>query len=426
MRGDRWGIARAAPEPSGGEVPSPGEAMTVRGKNILLGVTGGVAAFKAVLLLRLLTRAGAEVRVVLTPSAARFIPALTFEALSGQPVEVDLWASTSGGGERHIQLAQWADLIVVAPATVNFLAEQAHGLCRDLLGVVCMASAAPQLIAPAMHENMWRKPSTQRVIAQLATDGVHQVGPVEGDLATGSGEGRMAEPEVILEAIEAALSPRDLVGRRVLVSAGPTREALDPVRFISNHSSGRMGYAIARAARQRGAAVTLVSGPSALPVPLGVERIPVESAAQMRDALVAAFPGCDAVIMAAAVADYRPAQIAPHKIKKGEGPASLELERTADILAELGRTRAQQVLVGFAMETRDLVASARRKLSAKGCDLIVANHLLDEGAGFGVETNRVTLVSRSGETPLPLLSKLEVAERILDEVKALWEGRHVP
>lgn len=392
--------------------------MSLRSKRILLGVTGGVAAFKAVLLLRLLTKAGAEVQVVLSPGAARFIPPLTFEALSGKPCPVDLWESTRGGGEGHIRLAQWADILCVVPAGANFMGQLAQGLCPDLLTTIATATPAPILLAPAMHDEMWRRPSVARVVETLRGDGIDFIGPVAGDLADGSGQGRMVEPEEILEAIDYTLSPKDLINQKIIISAGPTHEPLDPVRYISNHSTGRMGFELARAAASRGADVTLVAGPSALPTPLRVKRIDVLTAADMSDAVLEAFPGADCAIMAAAVADYTPERVAPQKIKKAPGPMAIPLKRTRDILHTLGKgRRPDQRLVGFAMETENLAEGAQEKLKRKGCDMIVANSLKEPGAGFGHSTNKVTFYMNNGDSKhLELMSKRDVADIILNEL----------
>ncbi len=389
---------------------------------VLLGVTGGIAAFKSVYLLRLLTKAGARVRVVMTEAAARFVGATTFEALSDDKVYDDLFQRSGEGGESHIALTEWADIIVIAPATADVVAKAAHGIASDLLGCVLLAARSPVIMAPAMHTAMYQHPATQANLQLLASRGVHLVAPVEGDLASGFGPGRMAEPEVIVDAIERVLTPHDLEGVRVLVTAGPTREPIDPVRHITNRSSGKMGYALARVARRRGADVVLVSGPVALDAPAGVVVERVETAREMHDAVHARYAESDLIIMAAAVADYAPADVSSSKIKKTDAPMTLALEPTPDILASLGRRRAEQggggpLLVGFAMETEDLEARARDKLERKGCDLIVANDISAPGVGFGVDTNRVTLIAPDGSmTRLPLMSKDDVASAILDRV----------
>lgn len=398
--------------------------MDLAKKRILLGVTGGIAAFKAILLLRLLTRAGAEVRVILSENASRFVTPLTFEALSGAPVDSDLWSATHRGGENHVRLAMWADLLVVAPATADFLSGCAHGACDDLLTAVYLSTSRPVVLAPAMHTNMWANASVQRNVLQLQQDGVIIVPPEEGELATGQGMGRMAEPETILEHIQRVLSPQDLRGERLLITAGPTEEYLDPVRFLSNGSTGKMGFALARVAAERGAEVTLVAGPVHLPTPLGVRRINVVSAAEMCEVSLAQFGHCSVAILSAAVADYRPAQVSPHKIKKSGEEISVALVPTTDILKTLGQLRKGQVLVGFAMETQNLLENAHKKLVSKGCDLLVANSLTEPGAGFGHNTNRVHVLHKSGQVEdLPLMSKEAVASHILDRVAALAAAR---
>ncbi len=396
--------------------------MTLRGKRIVVGIGGGIAAFKAVELVRELGRRGAEVRVVLTPSGARFVGAITFAGLTGRPAVTDLW-DPAYTGEVHVDLGGWADALVVAPATANLLARAASGMADDALLTTVSCMSGPVLYAPAMHTRMWRRPATRRNVARLREDGAAFVGPVEGPLANGeTGEGRMSEPEAIADALEALVGgPGDLAGAHVLVSAGPTVEDLDPVRYLGNRSSGRMGYALAERAAARGARVTLVSGPVSLEAPAGVERVSVRSALEMREALVSRLDGADAVVMAAAVADYRPATRHDDKIKKQDGPVTLELVRNPDILAELGARRAgrRPVLVGFAVETQDLVAYARGKLESKKCDLVVAN---DARVGFGGDDNQAILVDGAGEDSLPPLSKRALADRILDRVRTLLQA----
>lgn len=382
-----------------------------------MGVGGGIAAFKAVQLVRELQRRGAEVRVVMTRAATRFVGPATFAGITGRAV-VDLF-DPSHAGEVHVELGAWAEAIVIAPATMNLLARAAQGMADDAVLATLACTTAPALVAPAMHTRMWERAATQRNVARLREDGVTVVEPVVGALASGEvGSGRMAEPETIVEALAATLRPTDLVGMRVVVSAGPTVEDLDPVRFLGNRSTGRMGYAIAQAARDRGAEVTLVTGPTHLAPPAGVRTVQVRSALDMEAAMKAALPGADAVIMAAAVADYRPAARAEAKIKKADGPLSLELVRNPDILAGLGaaRTGPRPILVGFALETEDMLANARAKLERKGVDLIVANHAQD---GFGGDSNRVSFVSAEGVQELPRMSKRQVADRLLDQVRAL-------
>ncbi|HJL16224.1 MAG TPA: bifunctional phosphopantothenoylcysteine decarboxylase/phosphopantothenate--cysteine ligase CoaBC [Sandaracinaceae bacterium LLY-WYZ-13_1] len=384
---------------------------------VLVGVSGGIAAYKAVTLVRELTRRGHELRVVLSPTATRFVGPVTFTGIAGRPPVVDLW-DPSYAGEVHVELAAWADVAVVAPATANLLARAVHGLADDALSATLLCFDRPVVFAPAMHDRMWRHPATARNLARLRADGARFVGPVSGPLASGDvGMGRMSEPDAIADAVEAALGPGDLSGRRLLVSAGGTQEDLDPVRYLGNRSSGKMGYAIAERAARRGAEVVLVSAPTALDVPPGVERVDVRSAREMEAAIEARRADVDTIVMAAAVADYRPADAATDKLKKGDGPMVVELARNPDILAGLGAWRrgARPMLVGFAVETRDLVAAARGKLERKKVDLVVAN---DAGASFGKDTNRVVLVDADGDEALPELSKAEVADRILDRVAA--------
>ena len=391
---------------------------------IVLGVTGGIAAYKACDLVSRLGKHGARVRVVLTEHACKFVPPMTFETLSGNPVCVDTFAPHSE--LEHIALAKWADAFVIAPATANCLAKLANGIADDLLSTTALAMTAPLLIAPAMNANMWRHPATQANLLTLMKRGARTVGPGTGHLACGDDDvGRMAEPAQIVEALEALLNPRrDFEGRRVLVTAGPTVERIDPVRYITNRSSGKMGYALAEAARARGAEVTLVSGPVKLAPPAGVALVGVESSAQMCEAVLSRGEWADVVIQAAAPADFRPVQVAAGKIKKtGEG-MTLSLENTTDIAAELGRRkRPGQVLVAFAAETDDVLDNARGKLVRKNADLIVANDVSRKDAGFGVDTNAVTLITGDGLRALPLMTKREAADGILDAVAALMEPK---
>jgi phosphopantothenoylcysteine decarboxylase/phosphopantothenate--cysteine ligase len=392
--------------------------MSLQGKRIVVGLGGGIAAFKSVQLVRELMRRGAEVRVVMTDAAARFVGPITFAGLTGKPPVTDLWAEDYAG-EVHVELGEWADAIVVAPATMNLLARAAGGLANDAL-LATLACARGQLFfAPAMHKRMWSHPATRSNVAILVDRGAVVLGPVTGALANGEiGEGRMMEPEDIADEVESRLvHANDLAGARILMTAGPTHEDLDPVRFIGNRSSGTMGYAIANKALRRGAEVTIVSGPVHQSVPSGAELVQVRSAEQMHGAVMARFEQYDVVIMAAAVADYRPAKRERHKIKKG-GNLQLELVRNPDILADVGAKRVQRpvVLVGFALETENLEQAARDKLERKAADLIVAN---EASAGLGGDTNRVTLVDSNASTPLPEMSKHALADQILDRVRAL-------
>ena len=399
-------------------------------KRIVLGVSGGIAAYKACDLVSRLKKRGAQVRVVLTKHACEFVPPLTFETLSGNPAYTD--AFDRKFEIEHVALAKWADAMVVAPATANALAKMAAGIADDLLTTTLLAVTAPVVAAPAMNAAMWRHPATQANAALLRSRGVRFVGPASGHLACGDDDvGRMSEPEAIVEALEALFAEggrsgaaRDLSGRRILVTAGPTVERIDPVRFITNRSTGKMGYAIAAAAARRGAEVVLVSGPVSLPCPDGVERVSVESSRELCDAVLGRAGDCDAVIQAAAPADFTPAAFSETKIKKtGEGMA-LELKPTTDIAAALGsRKRPGQVLVAFAAETNDLIDNARGKLARKNADLVVANDVTRPGAGFGADTNIVSLVTRDSARELPVMPKSEVADAILDAVAALLEGK---
>jgi phosphopantothenoylcysteine decarboxylase/phosphopantothenate--cysteine ligase len=396
------------------------------GRRILLGVTGGIASYKSVWTARLLTQAGAEVDVVLSRSAQEFVGAVTFEAVTGRPVHTALVAA--GHALDHIRIARAANLVVVAPATADFLARAGAGQADDLLTACLLATRAPVLVFPAMNDRMWAHPATRRNAATLRELGYHVVDPDEGALAVGegAGPGRMPEPETVVAWCGRLLEPAGaLRARRVVVTAGPTREPMDPVRFVSNHSSGRMGVAIAAAAWRRGADVTLIAGPLAVASPLGVQLVHVETTEEMRDAVARAVGSADALVMAAAPADFRPAEPAGQKIKKADAPASVPLAPTPDILrSTIEARRTGMVAVGFALETTDVMRHARAKLSSKELDLIVVNDATEEGAGFGVDTNRVTLLARDGSAEtLPLLPKTEVADAILDRVEVLLDGR---
>jgi len=396
-------------------------APKLLGKRIVLGVTGSIAAYKAAGLLRLLVREGAQVNVVLTDAATRFIAPLTFEVLSGRPVATDLFASHQE--MLHLSLPEQADAVVVAPATAHFLAKAALGLADDLLSTMLLTTRCPLIIAPAMDGDMWAHPTVVSHVVQLRQRGALIVEPEEGPLASGRiGQGRLAQETTILAAIEAQLCRRgDWADERVLVSAGPTQEPIDPVRFISNRSSGKMGYAIAEAARERGAAVTLVTGPTWLPIPSGVDAVAVTTAEEMEKALLMRLPWATVVVMAAAVADFRPKHPAVHKLKKkSQAWKFLEFEPTRDILHLLSEHRTSQILVGFSAETRDLGAHAKEKLIRKRLDLIVANDVSAEGAGFGSDMNAATLIDRDHrEIRLPLMPKRELAHHILDAIQRL-------
>ncbi|MGH7459172.1 MAG: bifunctional phosphopantothenoylcysteine decarboxylase/phosphopantothenate--cysteine ligase CoaBC [Longimicrobiaceae bacterium] len=405
---------------------APAPRRPFAGRCVLLGVTGGIAAYKAVQLARLMAQAGARVETVLTPGALDFVRPLTFEALTGTRAHADPYLP--GDPLRHVRLAREADVVVVAPATADFLARAAAGMADDLLSAVLLVSGAPVVLAPAMNDGMYEHPLTQANLERLRGIGYRIAGPAAGPLAWGEGEGpgRMLEPEKIAAHAGRALEGETpLSGRRVLVTAGPTREPLDPVRYLGNRSSGRMGYQLAAAAWRRGAEVTLISGPSALEPPEGVETVRVETAVEMRNAVATTLPDSDLLVMAAAVADFSPATAVREKIKKAAGPPEVRLEPTPDVLAETRSLRpAGCLVVGFALETGDAVEKGRAKLAAKGLDLLVVNDASEEGAGFETESNRVTLVAGSDEPELlPLLSKAEVADRVLDRVETLLPGQ---
>ena len=398
--------------------------MTLDGRRVLVGFSGGIACYKACDVVRQLRQAGATVQVVMTRSAREFVTPLTLQTLSGNRVGTETFDLTEESEIGHIRLADTADVVLVAPATANVLAKMAHGIADDLLTTVLLATRAPIVVAPAMNVHMWEHAATQANLRTLVERGVRVVGPASGSLACGyEGAGRLAEPAEIVESAAIALTPQDLAGEHVLVSAGPTREAIDPVRYLTNHSSGKMGYAIARVAQRRGAAVTLVSGPVALPAPAGVRVVTVDSAAEMQRALRAEFGRATVLVMAAAVADYRPAAPLARKLKKSAAAQRLALVRNPDILSGLAREKQGRTVVGFAAETHDLVAEARRKLREKHLDLIVANDVTAEGAGFGSDTNVVRLLDAAGlDVALPVLPKDDVAARILDWVAAKRRG----
>ncbi len=386
------------------------------GRRVLLGVTGGIAAYKAAVLARLMVSEGAEVTAVLTEGATRFVGADTFAALTGRPAHVSLWERP--GEVLHVRLAHEAEVAVVAPCTANFLAKLAHGLADDLLSATLLEYGGPLVVAPAMHTGMWDASATQDNVGLLASRGVLFVGPVEGALAHGDrGMGRMSEPDQILGAVVSALGPRDMEGRHVLVTAGPTHEPLDPVRFLGNRSSGKMGVAVAAEAARRGAAVTLVLGPGTVEPPRGVQVVRVETADQMRAAVMDRFEQVDAVVMAAAVADFRPKAPSDAKLKKDQGVPDLVLEPTVDILRELGERKGSRVLVGFAAETSDVEAAGRAKLAAKGLDLLVANRVGAEGTGFGSDSNEAALLAAEGDdVSMRLWSKVELASAVCDRL----------
>lgn len=390
---------------------------------VVLGVTGGIAVYKACELLRLLQKRGIDVFVVMTQNACRFVAPLTFETLSGHPVAVDTFDRPQTWEVEHIALAKRADLFLIAPATANIMGKMACGIADDMLSTTVMATRAPVLVAPAMNTGMWENAAVQQNVKTLRARGVEIVAPVSGHLACGdSGAGKLEDVEVIAErACELLFAKKDMEGLRVMVTAGPSREALDPVRYISNRSSGKMGYAIAQAAQKRGAEVTLLSGPVAIEAPLGVKLVPFTTTQELLDRASELAREQDLLIQAAAPADYRAKEVAPQKIKKQGGePMTFTLVENPDVAATLGKAkRSGQVFVGFAAETNDVLAHAKDKLARKNLDLIVANDVTRPGAGFDVDTNIVTLITKDGQEALPMMSKAEVAQRILDRALAL-------
>jgi phosphopantothenoylcysteine decarboxylase / phosphopantothenate---cysteine ligase len=400
-----------------------GSSSPLAGRRVLLGVTGGIAAYKACILTRLLTQAGATVQVVMTPSATRFVGTDTFAALSGRPAYTEVWEEP--GSVLHVRLARGADMCVVAPATANVIAKLSGGIADDLITSTLLEATCPLVVAPAMHSGMWEHPATQANVRSLRERGTVMVGPAKGPLAAGDeGVGRMAEPEDILATLEEVASRgRDLAGRRIVVTAGPTWEPVDAVRFLGNRSTGRMGFAVAREAFNRGADVTLVVGPGTVEPPEGPRMVRVATAEEMRMSGLKAAEDADAVIMAAAVADFRPREAAPGKLKKEKGPPRLELVPTPDILAELGQMKGDRVLVGFAAETEDVETAGRTKLVSKGLNLLVANEVGREGTGFAAESNHAAILSRTGDDePLREWTKAELAAALCDRLTKLLSG----
>lgn len=394
----------------------------LKGKTVLLGVTGGIAAYKAAALASALVKQHAAVEVVMTRNATEFITPLTFEQLTGRKVMVDTFDRNFVHQVEHISLAQRTDLVIIAPATANICGKLAHGLADDMLTTTVLACRCPKLIAPAMNTNMYENPVTQDNLNTLRRYGWEVIAPASGRLACGAvGPGKLPEPETLLQYILRYLAlPHDLQGKRVLISAGPTQEALDPVRYLTNHSTGKMGYALARMAMLRGAEVTLVSGPVSIAPPPFVRLVPIVSAQDMFEAITAHAPQSDFIFMAAAVADYTPVQYADDKIKKHDGDMQIPLKRTRDILGYLGEHRKDnQIICGFSMETRDMLENSRAKLQKKRVDMICANNLKVPGAGFGVDTNVITMITEGDITELPLLSKEETANAILDKAISL-------
>ncbi|MBP3455957.1 MAG: bifunctional phosphopantothenoylcysteine decarboxylase/phosphopantothenate--cysteine ligase CoaBC [Alistipes sp.] len=398
----------------------------LEGKHIILGITGSIAAYKAAMLCRLLKTAGCQVRVVMTPMAKQFITPLTMATLSRNPILVDFFDPENGAWNSHVALGEWADCYLIAPATANTLAKMATGVADNLLLTTYLSARCPVAVAPAMDLDMYAHVSTQANLATLRERGVKVIEPGEGELASGlSGKGRMAEPEQIVEEIDTLLceKKKSLAGRRFIVTAGATIEAIDPVRYITNHSTGKMGYAIAGELAARGADVRLISGRTSLPVPQGVERVDVLSAAEMYAAATAQWEHADGAVMCAAVADYTPCEVADRKIKKSDDDMSIRLRRTEDIAARLGADKGGRILVGFALETDDEQAHAEAKLVKKNFDFVVLNSLRDAGAGFRGDTNKVALIDRSSRTDYPLMSKREVAAIIVDRIEHLTDNR---
>lgn len=392
--------------------------MYLKGKHIVLGVSGSIAAFKIASLASMLAKKRADVTVIMTPNATNFINPITFEELTGNKCLVDTFDRNFQHSVEHVSLAKQTDVMLVAPASANVIAKAAHGIADDMLTTTLLACQCPKIFAPAMNTRMYHNPVVQDNLKVLEKYGMEVITPATGYLACGdTGEGKMPEPEVLYEAVVKALTPKDMAGMRVLVTAGPTQEKFDPVRYISNHSTGKMGYAIARAAMLRGADVTLVSGKVSIPSPAGVNMVPVVSAADMAQAVKASAGEQDIIIKAAAVADYRPVVTADEKMKKKDGELTLALERTDDILAYLGQHKREgQFLCGFSMETENLVENSRAKLVKKNLDMVAANSLKVEGAGFGTDTNVVTLITRDEEIRLDRMSKEQVADRILTKI----------
>jgi phosphopantothenoylcysteine decarboxylase/phosphopantothenate--cysteine ligase len=398
----------------------------LKGKRVVLGVTGGIAAYKAAEFVRLLVKEEVDVHVVMTENAQEFITPLTFQTLSGNPVVTDPFALLEDAEIGHIALADLAELVVILPATANIIGKIANGIADDFLSTMVMATKARVLLVPSMNVNMWENKALQKNIQTLIGIGYYLMDPGEGELACHwYGKGRLPELNEVVEKMEDLLSPKDLKGEQILITGGPTQEPIDPVRFITNRSSGKMGAALAKMARRRGAEVILITGPSSLPPPRrDIQWVPVRSAEEMREAVFAHLEGSSVVIKSAAVSDYRPKAASEKKIKKGSSEYVLALERTKDILEELGKKKGKRILVGFAAETEDLMANAKKKLLEKNLDLIVANDVSKPGAGFGVDTNQVKVLYPSGQVKdLPLMTKEEVAQFILDDVAKLLKQK---
>jgi len=400
----------------------------IKGKNIILCVCGGIAAYKSVELLRLIQKAGADVKVVMTGNAEHFVGAMTFEAISGHPVFTGMYGGNPDAEMRHIAWAEEADAVVIAPATANIIGKLANGIADDAMSTFMLAVTAPRIICPSMNTNMYENRAVQRNLDTLEGDGFIIVDPGEGELACGAvGAGRLPEPDYIFDRVANIFFPKDFKGKKVLVTAGPTREAIDPVRFVSNPSSGKMGYAVAKAATDRGANVILVSGPTALKAPFGVSRIDVVTAGEMAEAVFDQMDDVDIVFKVAAVSDYTPSEKADHKIKKGEGDISVTMERTVDILAELGKRKKHQVLVGFAAETQNLKENAVEKLNRKNLDMIAGNLVGDPLSGFNADSNKINLFYKDGGIEeLPVMEKDEAAHVLLDRIVSRFMTKKYP
>ena len=400
--------------------------MNMKGKTVVIGITGGIAAYKMAQVCSDLIKKGVDVHVIMTKNATEFIAPLVFETLTNNRVSVDTFDRNFQWNVQHVSLAKKADVFLVAPATANILAKMAWGIADDMLSTTVLAARCPKLVSPAMNTGMYDNPATQRNMEMLKKDGVMIIEPDSGFLACRDvGKGRLPDPAVLETWLEYAMSPKDLAGKKILVSAGPTREPIDPVRFISNRSTGRMGYEMARAAWLRGAQVTLVSGPVELKDPLGVETIRVETAAQMYDAITSRAPEMDIIVKTAAVADYTPATVAADKIKKSGDNMAMEVVRTKDILKALGENKPEgQVLCGFSMETKDLLENSAKKLGGKNADMIIANDLNVEGAGFAVTTNVATIITKDGAEPLELMTKGELSDIVLSRALDLYNQKH--
>ncbi len=396
----------------------------LQGKHIVLGVTGGIAAYKTASLASMLKKQKADITVIMTPNAANFINPITFETLTGNKCLIDTFDRSFQHNVEHVSLAKQTDVVLVAPASADVIAKAAHGIADNMLTTTLLACECPKIFAPAMNTRMYNNPIVQDNMQTLENYGMEVIKPATGYLACGdTGDGKMPEPEILMEYIIKAITPKNMKGIRLLVSAGPTREKIDPVRYISNHSTGKMGYAIARAAMLRGAEVTLVSGKTDITPPSGVHTIDVISAADMAEAVKEHADKQDIIIKAAAVADYRPKYTADEKMKKKDDELTIELERTEDILAFLGKNKKKgQFLCGFSMETEDMIENSRKKLEKKNLDLIVANNLKQSGAGFGVDTNIVTLLSQNDTVELPIMNKSEVADKLLDYIMQVFAG----